>query len=219
LGALLVSQHRLVRALTVIPPRVRRTGASVLAAAILVGGGFGIMHGHHATPTPTAVRTDDRASRGEARTPASTDPTTAAPTTPPATTPPAPHAPTTTTRPKTTTAAPAPAAPIAPAAGCSAYSGNRLVACNLLGSFGFSTGEMAALDPLWQHESGWSTSAANPSGAYGIPQALPGSKMATAGSDWQTNPATQISWGLSYIQSRYGSPSAAWSFWQSHNWY
>jgi hypothetical protein len=105
------------------------------------------------------------------------------------------------------------------AAGCSAYSGNRLVACNLLPSFGFSTGEMAALDPLWQHESGWSTSAANPSGAYGIPQALPGSKMATAGGDWQTNPATQISWGLSYIKSRYGSPSAAWSFWRSHNWY
>jgi cytoskeletal protein RodZ len=214
-----VSQHRLVRALTVIPPRVRRTGAAVLAAAILVGGGFGIMHGHRATPTPTAVRTDDRASRGEARTAASPDPTTPAATTPPATTPPPTAPTTTTTRPKTTTAAPAPAAPVVPAVGCGAYSGNRLVACNLLGSFGFSTGEMAALDPLWQHESGWSTSAANPSGAYGIPQALPGSKMATAGSDWQTNPATQISWGLSYIKSRYGSPSAAWSFWQSHNWY
>jgi hypothetical protein len=214
-----VSQHRLVRALTVIPPRVRRIGAPALAAAILVGGGFGIMHGHHATPTPTAVRTDDRASRGEARTPASPDPTTAAPTTPPAapTTPPAPA--TTTIRPKTITAAPAPAAPAPLAAGCSGYSGNRLVACNILPSFGFSTAEMAALDPLWQHESGWSTSAANSSGAYGIPQALPGSKMATAGSDWQTNPATQISWGLSYIKSRYGSPSAAWSFWQSHNWY
>lgn len=217
-----MSQHRLVRALTVIPPRVRRIGASVLAAAILVGGGFGIMHGHQSTPTPAAVRTDDRASRGEART-ASADPTTPAATTPPATTPPASTAPpaptTTTTRPKTTTAAPAPAAPAPLAAGCSAYSGNRLVACNLLPSFGFSTGEMAALDPLWQHESGWSTSAANPSGAYGIPQALPGSKMATAGGDWQTNPATQISWGLSYIKSRYGSPSAAWSFWRSHNWY
>src|SRR5262245_27161324 len=91
LGALLVSQHRLVRALTVIPPRVRRIGAPVLAAAILVGGGFGIMHGHHGTPTPTAVRTDDRASRGEARSAASPDPTTPAPTTPAA--PPAPSTP------------------------------------------------------------------------------------------------------------------------------
>jgi colicin import membrane protein len=216
-----VSQHRLVRALTVIPPRVRRIGAPVLAAAILVGGGFGIMHGHHATPTPTAVRTDDRASRDEARTAASPDPTTPAPTTPAA--PPAPSTPaaptTTTTRPKATTAAPAPAPPAPLAAGCSAYSGNRLVACNLLPSFGFSTGEMASLDPLWQHESGWSTSAANSSGAYGIPQALPGSKMASAGSDWQTSAATQISWGLSYIKGRYGSPSAAWSYWLSHNWY
>jgi len=78
---------------------------------------------------------------------------------------------------------------------------------------------MAALGPMWQRESGWSTSAANASGAYGIPQALPGSKMATAGPDWQTDPATQISWGLSYIKGRYGSPSAAWSFWQSHGWY
>src|SRR5215510_6457735 len=88
---------------------------------------------------------DARASRGEARTPASPDPTTTPATTPAATTPPA-AAPapvtTTATRPKTVTAAPA---PVAPAAGCSAYSGNRLVACNLLGSFGFSTGEMAAL--------------------------------------------------------------------------
>jgi hypothetical protein len=78
---------------------------------------------------------------------------------------------------------------------------------------------MSALDPLWQHESGWSTTAANSSGAYGIPQALPGSKMVTAGGDWRTNVATQISWGLSYIKGRYGSPAAAWSYWQSHSWY
>jgi hypothetical protein len=181
------------------------------------------MQGHHSTPTAaSAVRTEDRASRSEVRPTEASPEATSPAATPTATTAPAPPPPaTTTTRtaPRTTAAAPAPAPPAVPAAGCSAYSGNRLVACNLLPSFGFSTGEMAALDPLWQHESGWSTSAANSSGAYGIPQALPGSKMATAGSDWQTNPATQISWGLSYIKGRYGSPSAAWSFWRSHNWY
>jgi hypothetical protein len=57
------------------------------------------------------------------------------------------------------------------------------------------------------------------SGAYGIPQALPGSKMGTVASDWRTNPATQIKWGLGYIKSRYGSPTNAWNFWLSHNWY
>jgi hypothetical protein len=210
-------QHRLTRALTVIPSRVRRIGASALAAAVLVGGGVGIMRDHRSTPAAAnAVRTEDRASRDLAR-PAATGSSaaTSAPATPsPTTTPPAAVAPTTKAAPRTT--APAPGVP---AAGCSAYSGNRLVACDMLPSFGFSTAEMAALDPLWQHESGWSTTAANPSGAYGIPQALPGSKMATAGSDWQTNPATQISWGLSYIKGRYGSPSAAWSFWQAHSWY
>jgi hypothetical protein len=73
---------------------------------------------------------------------------------------------------------------------------------------------------MWTRESGWNTQADNPSsGAYGIPQALPGSKMASAGSDWQTNPATQIKWGLGYIKQTYGTPSAAWTFWQSHNWY
>ena len=69
-------------------------------------------------------------------------------------------------------------------------------------------------------ESGWNTSASNgSSGAYGIPQSLPGSKMASAGSDWQTNPATQIKWGLGYIQERYGSPCAAWGHSQATNWY
>ena len=76
------------------------------------------------------------------------------------------------------------------------------------------------LDSVWTHESNWPIDAYNPSsGAYGIPQAAPGSKMGSVGSDWRTNPATQISWGLSYIAVRYGSPCAAWSFWQSHLWY
>ncbi|MER5351096.1 transglycosylase SLT domain-containing protein [Kitasatospora sp. NPDC002551] len=71
-----------------------------------------------------------------------------------------------------------------------------------------------------KRESGWNYTATNKSsGAYGLVQALPGSKMASAGADWRTNPATQIKWGLSYMNSRYGSPCGAWSFWQSHHWY
>ncbi|MET7524490.1 transglycosylase SLT domain-containing protein [Streptomyces sp. NPDC005248] len=70
------------------------------------------------------------------------------------------------------------------------------------------------------HESSWNYRATNAaSGAYGLVQALPGSKMASAGADWQTNPATQIKWGLNYMDSRYGSPCGAWSFWQANNWY
>ncbi|WP_335941358.1 lytic transglycosylase domain-containing protein [Streptomyces sp. PTD5-9] len=70
------------------------------------------------------------------------------------------------------------------------------------------------------HESTWNYRASNPSsGAYGLVQALPGSKMASAGADWQTNPATQIKWGLSYMDGRYGSPCGAWSFWQANHWY
>ena len=77
-----------------------------------------------------------------------------------------------------------------------------------------------ALNSLWTKESGWNTRALNKSsGAYGIPQSLPGSKMASAGSDWRTNPATQIKWGLGYIASRYGSPSKAWSHSIRTNWY
>lgn len=70
------------------------------------------------------------------------------------------------------------------------------------------------------HESGWNYQAVNASsGAYGLVQALPGSKMSSAGADWQTNPATQIKWGLNYMNSRYGSPCGAWSFWQQNSWY
>jgi transglycosylase-like protein with SLT domain len=70
------------------------------------------------------------------------------------------------------------------------------------------------------HESTWNYQAQNASsGAYGLVQALPGSKMASAGDDWRTNPATQIKWGLNYMNSRYDSPCGAWSFWQANNWY
>ncbi|MFD7530625.1 MULTISPECIES: transglycosylase SLT domain-containing protein [unclassified Streptomyces] len=71
-----------------------------------------------------------------------------------------------------------------------------------------------------QHESGWNHTATNSSsGAYGLVQALPGSKMASAGTDWKTNPSTQIKWGMDYMNSRYGSPCGAWSFWQANHWY
>ncbi|MFF7978783.1 transglycosylase SLT domain-containing protein [Streptomyces sp. NPDC007901] len=77
-----------------------------------------------------------------------------------------------------------------------------------------------AFSKIVSHESGWNPSATNSSsGAYGLVQALPGSKMASAGTDWKTNPATQIKWGLDYMNSRYGSPTAAWSFWQANGWY
>ncbi|MBV2353741.1 lytic transglycosylase domain-containing protein [Streptomyces sp. J2-1] len=77
-----------------------------------------------------------------------------------------------------------------------------------------------AFSNIVSHESGWNPAATNgSSGAYGLVQALPGNKMASAGSDWKTNPATQIKWGLNYMNSRYGSPAAAWSFWQTHHWY
>ncbi|MCC3770114.1 transglycosylase SLT domain-containing protein [Streptomyces sp. UNOC14_S4] len=70
------------------------------------------------------------------------------------------------------------------------------------------------------NESGWDYTASNPSsGAYGLVQSLPGSKMASAGADWRTNPATQIKWGLSYMNESYHSPCGAWSFWQANQWY
>jgi hypothetical protein len=94
------------------------------------------------------------------------------------------------------------------------------IAQAMLASFGWSSGQFSCLDPLWAHESGWSVTAYNAgSGAYGIPQALPGSRMASAGPDWQTNAATQIRWGLEYIKGTYGSPCAAWDHEQATGWY
>ncbi|MFI5754718.1 tachylectin-related carbohydrate-binding protein [Streptomyces sp. NPDC051569] len=80
--------------------------------------------------------------------------------------------------------------------------------------------QWTCLESLWDRESGWRWNAQNPaSGAYGIPQALPGNKMDAAGDDWKSNPLTQIKWGLSYIDGRYSSPCAAWSHFQSIGWY
>ena len=90
----------------------------------------------------------------------------------------------------------------------------------LMPQFGMSSSEFGCLDNIWSQESGWNTHADNPSSsAYGIPQALPGSKMASAGPDWENNAETQIRWGLGYIQSRYGTACSAWGFKQGHGWY
>ncbi len=96
----------------------------------------------------------------------------------------------------------------------------RDIARALLPEFGFSSDQFGCLDSLWTRESNWTVNADNPtSSAYGIPQALPGSKMSSAGSDWATNPVTQIRWGLGYIQDRYGSPCSAWGHSQGVGWY
>lgn len=85
---------------------------------------------------------------------------------------------------------------------------------------GWGEGEYSCLYSLWQKESNWNVYAQNrSSGAYGIPQSLPGSKMASAGADWQTNPVTQITWGLGYISGRYGTPCGAWGHSQRVGWY
>ena len=92
----------------------------------------------------------------------------------------------------------------------------RDIAMGMLPDFGWSSDQFSCLDSLYMHESGWNPAAHNPSsGAHGIPQSLPGDKMAVYGADWYTNPETQLEWGLHYIQDRYGSPCGAWGFWQA----
>jgi hypothetical protein len=81
-------------------------------------------------------------------------------------------------------------------------------------------GQFQCFSNIVDHESSWNYHAVNASsGAYGLFQALPASKYSSAGADWQSNPATQIKWGLNYMNSRYGSPCDAWSFWQANHWY
>jgi hypothetical protein len=93
------------------------------------------------------------------------------------------------------------------------------IALGMLGSYGWPSGQFSCLVSLWNRESGWNVTASNSSGAYGIPQALPADKMASAGPDWQTDAATQIRWGLGYIKSLYGSPCGAWSHEEADGWY
>lgn len=96
----------------------------------------------------------------------------------------------------------------------------QAIAQGMIAGYGWGGDQFSCLVSLWNRESGWNYAAYNSSsGAYGIPQALPGSKMGSAGADWQTNAATQISWGLGYIAGRYGSPCGAWSHSESVGWY
>jgi hypothetical protein len=116
-------------------------------------------------------------------------------------------------------AVPQPAA--ASSSGDNSPAGARATASAMASSqYGWGSGEFSCLSQLWDRESGWNYKAYNSSsGATGIPQALPGSKMASAGSDWASNAATQISWGLGYIKSAYGSPCAAWAHSESAGYY
>jgi LysM repeat protein len=95
------------------------------------------------------------------------------------------------------------------------------IAWGLLANFGGNRpSQYYCLSQIINRESGWRVSAANPSGAYGIPQALPGSKMSVAGPDWESSAYTQLKWMIKfYIPSTYGTPCGAWGFWQAHNWY
>jgi len=105
-------------------------------------------------------------------------------------------------------------------ASCDEFSGNRAIGCTLMLDAGFKISQFSCLEKLWEKESGWNHKAENrSSGAYGIPQALPGDKMKSAGSDWESNPATQIEWGLGYIEGRYGTPCSAWAHSQDVGWY
>jgi hypothetical protein len=108
----------------------------------------------------------------------------------------------------------------APPAGVPDPGSAKAIAYEMLQARGMGDDQYSCLVSLWNRESGWNVYASNSSsGAYGIPQALPGSKMASAGPDWETNAATQITWGLGYITGRYGDPCGAWSHSESSGWY
>lgn len=108
----------------------------------------------------------------------------------------------------------------APAAGTPDPGTAMAIALTMVTARGWGTAEYDCLVALWNKESRWNVYAHNASsGAYGIPQALPGTKMATAGADWATNPATQITWGLGYIDARYATPCGAWAHSQRVGWY
>jgi hypothetical protein len=196
------------------------------AAGIAVGYAPGLGKPAAQVSALTVDRSTQRASRDYPRTEvpsAVASPSSASPSPSPSSASPSPSpsdSPSASPTSRRTTPATKPTTKAAITAGCSSFSGNQLIACDLLPSYGFSTSEMSALVPMWTNESGWNQYAENPSsGAYGIPQALPGNKMASVASDWQTNPTTQIKWGLGYIKQVYGTPSSAWSFWQANNWY
>ena len=116
--------------------------------------------------------------------------------------------------------APKPASASAPAAGTPDPGSAQAIALQKVTERGWGMDQYSCLVSLWNRESRWNVYAHNKSsGAYGIPQSLPGEKMATVADDWQTNPATQIEWGLRYISARYGSPCGAWAHSEARNWY
>ena len=120
----------------------------------------------------------------------------------------------------TVSASGSPAKSGAPAAGVPDPGSAQAIALADLQARGMGMDQYSCLVSLWNKESHWNVYSYNAgSGAYGIPQAVPGNKMASAGADWATNPATQITWGLGYVIGRYGSPCGAWSHSQSTGWY
>jgi hypothetical protein len=117
-------------------------------------------------------------------------------------------------------AAPAVPAATLDSAAISQRKAARQTAGRMLSRFGWGHRQWSPLDKLWNRESGWNKYAQNPySGAYGIPQALPGSKMASAGNHWRSNATTQIRWGLRYIKGVYGRPRVAWDHELAYGWY
>lgn len=155
--------------------------------------------------SPEAVRPPTRAV---------TTTTTVPPTEPPVTTqPPVEDAVAAAEPTVTTPAAPPPSPPHAAPTGTS--ESNVALGHQLAAQWGWPDDQFNCLVDLWNHESGWRTDAGSPEGAYGIPQSFPGSKMATIGDDWRTNPATQIEWGAGYVVAAYGSACNAWATWLS----
>jgi hypothetical protein len=184
----------------------------VISASLVAGLGFSVIGNASTayaeepavTASPTGVQTFQYAYTGTASLAARGAFTASAPA--PTPTPEIVAAP---TADATTTASAAPQVVAVPAGSA------QQIAAGLVGD----PSQFSCLVQLWNKESGWRTNASNPSGAYGIPQALPGSKMASAGADWRTNPATQIKWGLSYISGQYGTPCGAWAHSQRTGWY
>lgn len=119
----------------------------------------------------------------------------------------------------TSSSATAEASTSAPAAGTPDPGSAQAIALQILQARGMGQDQFSCLVSLWDRESGWNVYAHSGSGAYGIPQALPGSKMSSSGPDWQSNPATQITWGLNYISGRYSTPCGAWAHSQATGWY
>lgn len=125
-------------------------------------------------------------------------------------------APRTTSAASPTAVSPTTAATLGPASPAQA----QQMAWAMLSAYGWNQAQWPCLNKLWTQESSWITTAENPSsGAYGIPQSLPASKMASAGADYRTNTRTQLTWGMQYVKEAYGSPCQAWDFHLAHNWY